>query len=402
MRQGSDAERATAANREELIERAKELVPTLRERAAKAEELRRLPDETVRDFHDTGLFRMLQPARFGGAEMDYGILIDIDAQIGRACGSSAWVLANLASHHWMLAMWPEQAQHEVWGQSPDALIASGFIFPAGRATAADGGYWLTGRWPFASGIDHSEWVMLGALVHSEREDVEPEYRMFLAPKSDLEVIDTWYAAGLRGTGSNDVAAQDVFVPEHRTLAVADSLGGGAPGSVLNPAPVYRLPILALFSFVVGSAALGIAYGALETFVEVTRSRVASYSRAKVAGYASVQLKVAEAAALVDAAELLMHRGCAEVMRISEAGGVPTIEQKVRYRRDGAFATSLCTRAVDLLFAASGGGGVYDRNPIQRAFRDVHAASAHIALSWDVAGTLYGRVALGLPSDNPTI
>jgi 3-hydroxy-9,10-secoandrosta-1,3,5(10)-triene-9,17-dione monooxygenase len=390
-----------AGSRQLFIERARALVPALRERAARAEELRSLPEETIRDFHETGLARILQPVRVGGAELAYGALVEVGIEIGRGCGSTSWVLTNLISHHWMLAMWPAEAQEEVWGDSPDHLICSSLVFPAGRATKVAGGYHLSGRWPFSSGVDFSGWNMLGAQVM--RGDGEPpEFRMFLLRKEETKIIDTWRAAGLRGTCSNDVQVEDLFVPEHRTLAADDTKGGRAPGSAVNPAPLYRLPVLALFPYVIGSAVLGIAKGAYETYLESARRRAATYSGAKVSGYAAVQMKVAEAAASIDAAELIMRRNCDEVMGIVEGGNLPTIEERVRYRRDGAFAASLCVRAVDRLIEASGGRGFYDANPMQRAFRDVHTGAAHIALTWEVAAATYGKVAMGLPCDNPVI
>ena len=203
--------RGIAPSFETLRQRAEALVPTLRERAAKTEALRRLPDETIADLHSTGLFRMLQPARCGGSELPYGAVVELAAIIGRGCGSTAWVLNNLASHHWMLGYWPEEAQDEVWGPSPDTLVGSAFVFPGGRARKTAGGYRLSGRWPFSSGIDASGWNMIAAVVPDELTGAS-EYRVFLVPAGDYAVIDTWYVSGLAGTGSKDVTVSDAFVP----------------------------------------------------------------------------------------------------------------------------------------------------------------------------------------------
>ena len=392
----------SAPSRAELLGRAEELVPVLRERADATEELRRLPDETEKAFHDSGLFRMLQPQRIGGSELDYGILIDAGATIAKGCASSAWNLTNLASHHWMMAMFPKQAQDEVWTANPDTLIASSFIFPAGRARRAPGGYVISGKWPFSSGVDNSDWNMLAGVVSEEDPEEPHEYRVFLLHKSDYEIIDTWFAAGLRGTGSKDVKASEVFVPEHRTLAVADTKGGGTPGSEVNPAVVYRLPVFALFPFVLSGVALGIAEGIVGDYVDAARSRVTNYTGAKVGDFQAVQIKVAEASAAAQGARLMMQNCCAEATAMIADGTVPDIERKVAYRRDGAFSVGLCTRAVDLIAGVSGAGGLYNRNPVQRAFRDVHAVNAHIAFNMDMAGTAYGRVAMGHSPDNPTL
>ena len=385
----------------ELKARALALVPVLRERARDTEELRRLPDETVADLHRSGLFRMLQPRRVGGSELPYRALVELGAIVAQGCGSTGWVLTNLASHHWMLGMWPKEAQDEVWDSAPDALIGSAFVFPGGRARAVDGGFMLSGRWPFSSGVDASQWNLLGGIVRDER-DRPQEHRIFLVEAADYAIIDTWFAAGLRGTGSKDVEMAETFVPSHRTLPLSAISGGPTPGSAVNPAPLYQLPALGLFSFVVAAVSLGIARGAVVDYTAATRARVSGYSGQRLADLATQQLRLAEAAALADTAEALMLRDCDEATRIIAEGAVPNIEEKARWRRDGAYAACMCTKAVDLIFTAVGGAGIYLDAPIQRAFRDIHAANAHYALSWDVNGTLWGRVALGLPPDAPTL
>jgi 3-hydroxy-9,10-secoandrosta-1,3,5(10)-triene-9,17-dione monooxygenase len=386
---------------EELRQRAEALVPVLRERAAKTEALRRLPDETLADLHRSGLFRMLQPARVGGSELPYTALVELAAIIGRGCGSTGWVLNNLASHHWMLAYWPKAAQDEIWGPSPDTLIGSAFIFPGGRARKVKDGYRLSGRWPFSSGVDPSAWNMIAGVVPDEQTGAG-EYRVFLVPASDYSVVDTWYVSGLAGTGSKDVVVTDALVPEHRTLSVEAGKGGPHPGSAVNPGALFRLPWFALFGFVIASVSLGIAKGAIEQFVAATRSKLGTYTGRSLADFSTMQVHVAEAAALADAAEAVMLRDCAEAMRFAEASKVPPMEDKVRWRRDGAYAALLCSKAVDIIFAAAGGGAIYETNPLQRAFRDIHAANGHFGVNWDANAINYGRVALGLPPDSANL
>jgi 3-hydroxy-9,10-secoandrosta-1,3,5(10)-triene-9,17-dione monooxygenase len=317
--------------------------------------------------------------------------------IARGCGSTAWVLANLAAHHWLFGMWPKEAQDEVWGASPDHLIGSALIFPRGRARPVPGGYRLSGRWPFSSGVDPAAWNLIGGIVQDEeRGTVGP--RIFLLPAQDYSIIDTWHVIGLGGTGSKDVAVEDVFVPEYRTLAVDQIVGGPNPGSTVNPAVLYQLPALSLFAFCIAGVSLGIAQGAIEFFTETTRTRLSSYSGRNVADFNTVQVHVAEAAALADAARSIMLGDCDAATASVAAGRMPDLAERARYRRDGAFAAMLCTKAVDLLFTTTGGGAIYARNPLQRAFRDVHAANAHYVLNWDINGAMYGRVALGLPPD----
>jgi 3-hydroxy-9,10-secoandrosta-1,3,5(10)-triene-9,17-dione monooxygenase len=393
--------RSAALSFDEALERARGLVPQLRARSASTEQLRQVPPETIRDLHASGLFRILQPRRVGGSELPFRALVETTAIVGRGCGSTAWVYANLTSHHWMLAMWDPRAQDEIWGESPDTLIASAFVFPAGHAYRTDGGYRLSGRWKFSSGIDPSRWSMLGAIVHDEATG-EGEYRMFLVPSTEYRQIDTWFAAGLKGTGSKDIEVSDVFVPAYRSLAVADARGALTPGSAVNPGALYRLPPFDLFPYVVAGVALGIAEGSIASFTAETVTRLAAYSATRMADYAPVQIRLAEASAAVNAARLVMLNRCDEAMSIAARTEVPTLDTKVAFRRDGAYAARLCTRAVDLLFEASGGDALYDQRDIQRAFRDIHAANNHNALTWDVAASLYGKVALGIRIDHPTI
>ncbi|UFW84603.1 acyl-CoA dehydrogenase family protein [Bradyrhizobium barranii] len=391
-------ERAYAA----MIARTRALVPRLRERAARTEELRHLPTETEKDLHDAGLFRMLQPKRIGGAELDYVALVDCAELLGMADASVAWNLANLASHHWMLGMFEQKAQDLVWRRDPDALIASSFIFPAGRATRVEGGYRLHGSWPFSSGVASCEWNMLASVVYSDDEADGIEYRIFLLPKVDYKVLDTWNVTGLRGTGSCDVEVRDTFVADYMTVAVGDLAGGPTPGSKVNPNPLYSLPVFSLFPYVLSGVALGNAQVCLDDYAEVARHRISTYNRAKLSDFQSTQIKIAEASAKIDAARLIMRSACVNAMEDARRGRIPDMAIKTRYRRDGAFSVNLCTDAVSMLFAASGARGLFTTGVLQRQFRDAHAINSHLAFNFDAAGTNYGRVALGLPSENLTL
>jgi len=385
-----------------MIARAKALIPRLRERASRTEELRRLPPETERELHESGLLRILQPKRVGGSELDYVALVDGADAIGQADASVAWNWANLASHHWMLAMFDKRAQDVVWSKDADALIASSFIFPAGRARKVDGGYVLRGRWPFSSGVDSSEWNMLASVVSIEDEADGIEYRIFVVNKRDYKILDTWDATGLRGTGSNDVEVNDAFVEEPMTLAVSDLDGGPTPGSAVNPNALYQLPVFSLFPYVLSGVALGNAQACLDDYVDIARHRASTYNRAKVGDLQSTQIKIAEASAKIDAARVIMRSTCIEAMAEARRCHIPDMAAKTKCRRDGAFAVNLCTEAVSLLFSASGARGLFTSGVLQRQFRDAHAINSHIAFNFDAAGTNYGRVALGLPSENLTL
>ena len=387
---------------DEALRRSRELAPRLAARAEESHRLRRLPQDTVDALHQAGLFRILQPARVGGGELDYVCLVQVGAALARGCASAAWTLTNLASHHWMLAKFPARAQADVWDADLNALIAASFIFPAGRAHASKGGYVLSGRWPYCSGVGLAGWVMLGAIVGGEVEDDPAEYRLFLLPRSDYRIHETWETLGLEGTGSHDVEVENAFVPGQRTLAVDATKGGDTPGSALNPGALYRIPLFATFPYVFSGIALGIAEAAVEHFIDTARGKTLSYQVMRLADSPSIQVRLAEASAYVDAARTMMVANCTEVQRLAQAGQVPDILSKVRYRRDAAVAVTFCARAVDLLFKAGGGRAVYLRNPLQRSFRDVSTVQAHIAFNFDIVGAAYGRVALGQMADNPTL
>ena len=378
-------------------EKAEALLPRLRERAARCEELRRLPDETLRDFHDAKLFRIHQPKRVGGAELEFAAVVTYGALFARACASTSWNWVNFAAHHMMLGMFPPQAQDEIWGASRDALIASSFVFPAGSARKVKEGYMLSGRWPFSSGVDPSEWNMLAGLARLD-DNLPPEQRIFLLKRSQYRVIDTWFAGGLRGTGSKDVEATEQFVPEHMTLAVADTKGGPTPGSVVNPGPLYQLPVFALFPYMLSGVALGIAEGLIDDY----KPGAGRMTGARVAEIQSTQIRLGEATAYARASRLVQLSNCQEAERLIASGSVPEGKVKARYRLEGAYAVDWAVRAIDTMFGLYGATGLYESGHVPRAFRDAHAVKQHFSFNTDIAGTTYGRVALGLASDNPTL
>ncbi len=385
----------------ELLNRARALESCLRERAAEAERLRRLPDSTLRDFHDAGLFRALQPRRVGGAELDYGVLVDLGAAVAHGCASSAWTLTALASDHWMLAKFPPGAQEHVWGADPNALIAASYLFPAATAQPVSGGYRLSGRWPRVTGADLCGWSILAALVAGEGWDEPSEYRLFLVPAKDYRVVENWQPGGLDAISANDIEVEDVFVAADCTLAADDIKGGETPGSAVNPSPLYRIPVFAMFPYVRSGCALGLAERALVIFTDSSSHRATTYTGVPLRDRQAVHIRLGEASTIVDAARLLMIQNCAEAQSLAEQDRVPDMLTKVRYRRDGAYSVSFCARAVDLLYEAGGGGVAYLHTGLQRAFRDIHAVRAYTA-SADAAGSDYGRVAFGQSADNPTL
>ena len=244
--------------------------------------------------------------------------------------------------------------------------------------------------------------MLASVVSSDDEADGIEYRLFLLNRSEYKINDTWNATGLCGTGSNDVRVVDIFVAEKMTVAVSDLTGGPTPGSNVNPNALYALPVFSLFPYVLSGVGLGNAQACLNDYVEFARHRASTYNRAKLSDMQTTQIKIAEASAKIDAARLVMRTNCIDAMADARRGHIPDLSVKTRLRRDGAFSVNLCTEAVSLLFAASGARSLFTSGALQRQFRDAHAVNSHLAFNFDAAGTNYGRVALGLPSENLTL
>ncbi len=379
----------------ELTARAEALLPRLRERAEQCETLRRVPDETIADFQAAGFFRVFQPARYGGYELDYGhTQVELGAQLGRACGSSAWVQSVVACHAWLLGMFPLAAQDAVWAHEPEALLSTGISARAAQARPVAGGYVLDGHWEFSSGVDAVQWVMVAAPV--ERDGGPPEPRFFIVPRPTCEVVDNWFAAGLRGTGSKDVVVRATFVPEEHSLSIEAMNTGRTPGGATNGSYIYRLPLTAVFPYNIACPALGIARGAIEEFVGHSRARAERVDPAARA------LRIAEASAAVDAAEALLRADALEIKRLGEAGAPIPLETRARWMRDLAYAARLCLAAVDCVATAAGAHSIYEPSPLHRAARDVRALLNHVGVSWDVQGVNYGRVRLGLEPTNPLL
>ncbi len=386
--------------RDDIIARARDMVPTLRERAHKTETLRRLPEETDRDFHDAGFYRILQPAAYGGLELDFGTQTELAVELCVGCASSGWVASLTACHAWIFGMFPPEAQDDVWGANPDATISSSFLPLSTRVQRVDGGLKVSGRWGFSSGVDYCAWTFL--LMDVDAEEGGGKERVFAAaPLSECTIEDTWRTTGLAGTGSNDIVVDDLFIPAHRVVRVMDLQSGTTPGSAVNPGYLYRLPQHSTFSFNIVGNAIGAARGAVQAVIAELTSRT-TVTGAKLAEQASVHLRIAEAEAGIAAAYALVMQNRDEIARDAKAGKMPPVETRARYRRDNAFAAKLCVEAVDRVYPIAGGRGIAADNPVNRAWRDVHAVAHHIGVTWDVHGSASGALAVGQPSLDPRL
>ena len=379
----------------EVLAGVRDLLPTLRERAQETEDGRVVPAETIKALTETGFFRLLQPATFGGLEADPLTFYAAVRLIASACGSTGWVASVLGVHPWHLGLFAPQAQQEVWGGDQATRVSSSYA-PTGRAKPADGGHIVSGRWSFSSGCDHAAWVFLGQIVTDE-ENRPIDFRTFLLPRSDYAIEDVWDTVGLRGTGSNDIVVSDVLVPEHRSLSFIDVSKLVVPGQELNGGPLYRLPYGSVFPYSITTPIIGMASGAYDAHVAYTRERVrVAYAGQKAAQDPHAQVRVAEAAAEIDGAWLALERNFTELMGYARAREPIPLDVRLRVRRDQVRGTGQSIRAVDKLFENSGGRALKTGTPIQRFWRDAHAGRVHAINDPERALTMYGGSEFGLP------
>jgi len=380
---------------EEFLGRVRALLPAIRERAPRAEQLRRLPDETFADFQEAGLFRAMQPKRYGGFELDPEFFYQAITEVGAVCGSSGWVFGVVGVHNWHLALFPPEAQEDVWGED-DSLQLSTSLAPTGKVERVDGGYRVSGRWSFSSGCDFCQWAVVGGIASPAESGGPPDLRTFLLPRRDYAIDDNWHVMGLCGTGSKDIVVADAFVPEYRTHSYLDAFHLKNPGTAVNDSPLYRLPFGLVFAYGLSAAAIGVAVGAIAAFREQQLGRINVRDQSRVAEDPFTQLRLAESAAEIDAARERMLDNFREMMRLARAGADIPLSFRARCRWDAGKATDWSVRAVDRLMMAAGGRGIFLKNPIQRAWRDVHAMQAHAGSNLERAAAVFGRSEFGLP------
>lgn len=370
-----------------------ELLPVLRERAQDAEDARRISDESVKALQETGFFKLLQPRRYGGYEADPVTFFTAVKHIASACGSTGWVASILGVHPWHVGLFDGKAQEEVWGSDQDTRISSSYA-PMGKARVTEGGYRLSGKWSFSSGCDHASWVLLGGPAFDE-EDNAVDFCTYLLPMSDYSINDVWDTVGLRGTGSNDIVVDDVFVPEHRVLSFIPMSKCVVPGQEVNPGPLYRLPFGSMHPSTITAPIIGMAQGAYDAHVEHQRSRV----RAAYAGEQSkedpfAKVRIAEAASEIDAAWLQLTSNIDELYTHAKQEEKIPFSSRVRVRRDQVRGSERAIGAIDRLFENSGGKALQSGTPIQRFWRDAHAGRVHAANDPERAYTMFGTVEFG--------
>lgn len=378
---------------EEMIARARALIPVLRERAPQGERERRLPKETIADMQAAGLFKVLQPRRWGGYELDILTYYEIQMALGEGDMSVAWVYGVVGVHPWFVALLDNRAAQDIWGRDDTTLICSS-LMPAGVAKPVDGGFRIGGRWKYASGCEHCEWTFLGGTVEGKPDD----RRIFVIPKSDYEIVDTWHVPGLKGTGSHDIVVADAFVPEYRTQKYSDNFRGYGPGLALNTSPLYRLPFGQVFFRGVSTGAIGALQGMLDAYLEYGKKRIGRATGTPASEEAMIQLLCAETAVAIDEMKTILQRNFKALEAYAARGEMPPLKQRVEYKFHNAVVAERCSLLAARLFKAAGTAGIAADLPFGRIMSDITVGRQHISNQFEQAGKSYGAFLFGIENN----
>lgn len=384
----------------ELIERARAMAPRLAERARAAEDAGLVQKETIAEMKAAGFFKVLQPKRWGGYEMDPRVFYSVQMALAEGCMATAWIYGVVGVHNWQLPLFPDQAQQDVWANDSTILTASTYM-PTGKADKVDGGYNFSGRWSWSSGVEHCEWILLGGLLPKKDGSGAIEHCTFLLPKADFQIVHNFDVLGLRATGSHDIVVENAFVPDYRTHRTNDHSDAGCPGRETNPGWLYKIPFTQVFQRAVSTACIGATNGAIASF----RLRAASFvgkHGSKTAEDVNAQLAVSEAMMATDQLQLVLMRNYQRIVDCARTGERMPVEERLMQRAQSSQVPKICAEAVNEIMRACAAGGVYKSNPIERIFRDLHVARGHIANNTDTYARAHGGVMLGLPNMDPFV
>ncbi len=383
----------TLPNPDALLDAARQIRPVLERNAEEADSLRRLPDENVQALKDAGLCRLMVPARFGGFQTSIRTYIEVMAELGRGCGSTAWVASLLNVCAWLAALFPERAQRDLWAASPEVWTA-GSLAPNGDAIPVEGGWRVTGRWPWASGCLHAQWVACGIHMKDSQGGMA-NLGLSLMPVSEIRIEDTWHMAGMKATGSNTIVAENVFVPEHRFLPYPPAFAGTYRTEHTDEV-VYRVAFVPVTVLILAGAQLGVARAALDLVIAKSGSRGITHTEFRTQKEsAGFQILVADAAMKIDSAFLHALRAADDLDRFAAESRHPDLTARARVRADTALVAKECREAVDILVSAHGTSSLANSHRMQRLWRDVHTASHHAITEWQVNLEVYGKALLGV-------
>jgi 3-hydroxy-9,10-secoandrosta-1,3,5(10)-triene-9,17-dione monooxygenase len=376
----------------EVIARARAMIPTLAQRSAEGRRERRVPDVTIVEMQRAGFFRVLQPKRWGGYEMDLNTFYEIQLALAEGDMSTAWVYGVSGVHPWFMALLDDRAAQEVWGSDSATLICSS-LMPAGKAEPVDGGFRLSGRWKYASCCDHCDWALLGAMVAQDG-GRPPAGRVFLLPRREYRSVDTWQVSGLQGTGSLDVLVEEVFVPAWRSQAMLDNFMLRGPGQAVNTSSLYRLPFGQIFVRGISTSALGALQGMLNALMDYSKTRI-TRAGGRSSDNPFVQLLCAETAAAIDEMKTILHRNFRDLHDYAEWGETPPLELRLKYKFQSTAVTERCTLLAARIFKATGAAGLTDELPFGGILADLTAGRQHISNQYEYVGASWGGVMFGL-------
>ena len=376
-----------------LYKTARDMVPTLRDRSEETARLGQLPEATVAAMQEAGFFRIMQPARYGGFEMDPEVFFKVQMILAEGCMSTAWVLGVVAIHNWQLGLFDDQAQQDVWGEDDATLISSSYM-PVGKVEHVEGGYRLSGHWGFSSGSKHCKWAFLGGMIPPQEAGAAPDYRTFMVPLGDYEIIDNWNVCGLEGTGSHDIVVKDAFVPEYRTHRSIHGFECNSPGNAVNDHYIFRLPFGQIFVRAVSSSSIGCLKGVVDSYIAVNKDRVGLNDGNKIATDPDAQMALAEAVATVDECQTIMFRNFDAMVEAARSGAELAIDDRVKMRFDAALVARKCTEAINQMFISCGAQGIFKDHPLNRAWLDINAGRTHVAnnpfkFGRNLGGTMMG-------------
>jgi 3-hydroxy-9,10-secoandrosta-1,3,5(10)-triene-9,17-dione monooxygenase len=380
-------------NPDTLISRARAMLPTLKSRAESATQERTIPADTIREMREAGFFRVLQPKRWGGYEMDPQVFFEIQMALAEGCMSTGWVYGVVGVHPFQLALFDDRAQQDVWAKDDSTLVSSSYQ-PVGKVDRVDGGFQLCGRWGFSSGCDHCEWVLLGSIIPPAQAGASPEMRTFLVPRKDYKIVYDWSVFGLQGTGSHSIVVDKAFVPEYRTHRAIDGFALTNPGQALNTAPLYRVPWAQVFVRAVSSAAIGALQGALDAYKSIVAKRVSTNTgQATKSDPMALNAAAGTQSAILEM-KTVLQRNFAEIMQSVRAGREIPLTDRMRYRYESSLVASRCADLCDELMPLLGGRAIYMDSPVVRYWLDINAARAHVANNPRLVGTSLGATYLG--------
>ena len=383
---------------QQLIDRIRSLAPMMEAHALEAERQRRPVDAVMAAVEETGAYRYFVPKRFGGFEFSLEGFMDVGIIMGEADLSTAWVVAFCMEHNWLLGLYNREAQEDLFGKQP-YIIAPGALAPKGQAKPVEGGFRVTGHWEWGTGVMHADWVLVGALSENP-ESGNPELCMYAIPIDEVEVIDTWHMAGMVGTGSNDIAVHDVFVPAHRRQNVMDMRAGDSPGAIWHDSPTYKMPMLPVLGLTAAAPAVGCARKMVELYRQRLNDRVVYGTNTKQADRGVSQARLGHVAIKIQNAEARLRELARETMGWGERGEICPELERANLRLRIAHVVRQARDVVGEVVEASGAHAHFLANPLQRALRDLNTLSCHTVFDLDVGGELYGRMLLGLPPNSP--